>query len=102
MKLDVDGNANSSSFSGVIALTLTPALCAILLKNTHGQERKKTLVNRFIDAFNRQYNKIAVRYRRILEVIVNRRAVTVISLLIFCIIKSFIFVVFTAKCSDNR
>lgn len=71
--------------SGIVALTLTPALCAMLLKNTHGQVRKKTLVNRFIDAFNRQYNKIALRYRRILEVIVNRRAVTVISLLIFCV-----------------
>ena len=72
--------------SGVIALTLTPALCAMLLKNTHGQVRKNTLINRFIDAFNKQYNKIAVRYQRILEVIVNRRVITFGSLLIFCAI----------------
>ncbi|MEM0542032.1 efflux RND transporter permease subunit [Flavobacterium sp. j3] len=76
--------AISIVLSGIIALTLTPALCAMLLKNTHGQIRKKTIINRFIDAFNTQYNKIAQRYRRILELIVNRRSVTIISLLVFC------------------
>jgi HAE1 family hydrophobic/amphiphilic exporter-1 len=72
--------------SGVIALTLTPALCAMLLKNTHGEVRKNTFINRFIDGFNRQYNKIAVRYRRILEIIVNRRVITFASLILFCVI----------------
>lgn len=76
--------AISIVLSGIIALTLTPALCAMLLKNTHGQIRKKTPVNRFIDAFNKQYNKIAQRYRRVLELIVNRRSVTIVSLLVFC------------------
>jgi hydrophobic/amphiphilic exporter-1 (mainly G- bacteria), HAE1 family len=78
--------AISIVLSGIIALTLTPALCAMLLKNTHGQIRKKTIINRFIDVFNSQYNKIAERYRRILELIVNRRSVTIISLLVFCFI----------------
>ncbi len=78
--------AISIVLSGIIALTLTPALCALLLKNTHGQIRKKTIVNRFIDNFNSKYNKIAQRYRRILERIVNRRSVTIISLLVFCFI----------------
>lgn len=71
--------------SGISALTLTPALCALLLKNTHGQERKPTLINRFIDAFNSKYNRVAERYRRLLEVIVNRRVVTVVALLAFCV-----------------
>lgn len=70
--------------SGISALTLTPALCALLLKNTHGQERKPTLINRFIDAFNSKYNRVAERYRRLLEIIVNRRVVTVVALLAFC------------------
>lgn len=71
--------------SGVIALTLTPALCALMLKNTHGQERKNTLINRFIDAFNARYNTIAAKYRKILEYIVNRRVVTALALGLFCI-----------------
>lgn len=70
--------------SGISALTLTPALCALLLKNNHGQERKPTLINRFIDAFNSKYNRVAERYRRLLEIIVNRRVVTVVALLAFC------------------
>lgn len=71
--------------SGISALTLTPVLCSLLLKNTHGQERKSTLINRFIDSFNKKYNQIAARYRSLLELIVNRRSVTIIALLVFCI-----------------
>ncbi|RYZ75551.1 MAG: efflux RND transporter permease subunit, partial [Proteobacteria bacterium] len=40
--------ATSIILSGIIALTLTPALCAMMLKNTHGVKRKKTWLNRFI------------------------------------------------------
>ena len=71
--------------SGVSALTLTPALCALLLKNTHGKERKPTLINRFIDSFNNKYNQLAERYRKLLVVIVSRRVVTVVALLGFCV-----------------
>lgn len=71
--------------SGISALTLTPALCALLLKNTHGQVRKPTLINRFIDSFNSKYNQIAERYRKLLELIVNRRVITVVALFAFCI-----------------
>lgn len=71
--------------SGISALTLTPALCALLLKSSHGQPRKATLINRFIDGFNNKYNQIAERYRKLLELIVNRRAITVIALLLFCV-----------------
>jgi HAE1 family hydrophobic/amphiphilic exporter-1 len=67
--------AISIVISGVNALTLTPALCALILKpHAHGQ--KKNLMDKFFDAFNRGYNKISDRYRRILEVFVNRRIVT--------------------------
>ncbi len=77
--------AISIVLSGVIALTLTPALCALMLKNTHGVARKNNLVNRFIDAFNKKYDSVALRYRKILEVIVNRRVVTAVVLLAFCV-----------------
>jgi len=70
--------------SGVVALTLTPALCAIILKNNHGIPRKKTPVNRFLDAFNSGFEKLTGRYTSLLKVIANRRLVTFVILLGFC------------------
>ena len=81
--------AISIILSGVVALTLTPALCALLLKSNHhdnGQEKKKNFINKFIDGFNRRYNQLAKRYRVIIEAIVNRRVVTYASLIVFCIL----------------
>ncbi|HET7818994.1 MAG TPA: efflux RND transporter permease subunit [Bacteroidia bacterium] len=77
--------ATSIILSGVIALTLTPALCAIMLKNTHGMEKRKTLLNRFLNGFNNWFNRILGRYKKLLRVIVNRRVVTFLALFIFCI-----------------
>ena len=69
--------------SGVNALTLTPALCAILLKNTHHQEKKKTLLNRFFSNFNQGYDSLANKYSRLVGAIAGRRLVTVLLLLVF-------------------
>lgn len=76
--------ATAIVLSGVVALTLTPVLCAIILKNNHGKPRKKSPVDKFIDAFNRAFEKLTGRYTRLLEVIVNRRLVTFVLLLAFC------------------
>ncbi len=70
--------------SGVVALTLTPALCAMILKNNHGKARKRTPVNRFLDSFNRAFEKLTGRYARLLRRIVNRRAITFGILIAFC------------------
>lgn len=75
--------ASAIVLSGVIALTLTPVLCAMILKDTHGAPRKKTPVNRFIDWFNKRFDKLTGRYTRLLERIVNRRALTFIILACF-------------------
>ncbi len=77
--------ATSIILSGVIALTLTPALCAIMLKNMHGIEKRKTPINRFLDAFNNWFGRILGKYKKVLNVIVNKRAVTFLALIIFCI-----------------
>ncbi len=45
--------AISIVISGINALTLTPALCAIFLKNTHHEKKKKNLLDRFFAGFNR-------------------------------------------------
>ena len=68
--------STSIILSGVIALTLTPALCAMMLKDKHGQSVRKTVLNRFLEGFNRWFERLSGRYKNILRVIVNRRAVT--------------------------
>ncbi len=69
--------AISIVISGVNALTLTPALCAILLKNTHGKPQKTGLLDRFFGKFNNGYDAVAERYRKVLNVIASRRVVTI-------------------------
>lgn len=70
--------------SGVNALTLTPALCALMLKNTHGHEHdRKGLINRFFAGFNRRYAALEGGYKRLVEVIAGRRMVTLLMLLGF-------------------
>ena len=75
--------ASAIIISGIVALTLTPVLCAIILKDTHGQPRKKTLINRFIDSFNVGFEKLTGKYVWLLRLIVNRRVVTFAMLLAF-------------------
>ena len=77
--------AISIVLSGISALTLTPALCAMLLKNTHGKEKKKNWLNKFLDGFNNRYNKLSNSYQKLLGYIVNRRVITFLALLIFCL-----------------
>jgi HAE1 family hydrophobic/amphiphilic exporter-1 len=75
--------AISIVLSGVVALTLTPALCALLLKNHYGEEKKKTLISKYFDAFNSWYSGLENTYKNILKKIVSRRAVTFGVLLAF-------------------
>lgn len=77
--------AGAIIISAVVALTLTPVLCAMILKNNHGKPRRKSLVNRFIDAFNSKFEKLTGRYVTFLNHIVNRRTVTFGILIVFCI-----------------
>lgn len=76
--------ATAIVLSGVVALTLTPVLCAMLLKNTHGKPKRKTPINMFIGAFNRGFEKLTGRYSNLMERIVSRRLITFILLGGFC------------------
>ncbi len=76
--------ASSIVISALIALTLTPVLCAMLLKNHHGHERKKNILTKAIDSFNRGFDKLTGSYVGLLKLIVNRRVVTFVILLAFC------------------
>jgi HAE1 family hydrophobic/amphiphilic exporter-1 len=77
--------ATSIILSGVIALTLTPALCAMMLKNNHGKAKKNNIVDKILLAFNNWFNRITGKYRKALGIIVSRRIVTFTALVAFCI-----------------
>ncbi len=75
--------ATSIVLSGVVALTLTPVLCAMILKNNHGKPKKKSLLTRSLDSFNSGFEKLTGKYASLLRLIVNRRMVTFGILLLF-------------------
>ncbi|MFZ6014472.1 MAG: efflux RND transporter permease subunit, partial [Bacteroidota bacterium] len=75
--------ATSIVLSGVVALTLTPVLCAMILKNPHGRPKRKSPVDKFISWFNKRFEKLTDRYAALLTVIVNRRVVTFGILILF-------------------
>src|SRR5690606_29234018 len=67
--------AISIVISGINALTLTPALCAIILK-PHDHNAKKGLLGKFFDGFNNWFDKITNGYTNFLAKVVNRTTVT--------------------------
>ena len=72
--------------SGVNALTLSPALCALMLKPvSHDKKVKKSLLARFFDGFNKRYDHLERRYKINLRLFLNRRFLTYASLIIFCL-----------------
>ncbi|SDE18959.1 efflux RND transporter permease subunit [Pedobacter soli] len=74
--------AISIVISGINALTLTPALCALMLK--HGtQGVKKGLLQRFFDLFNKGYDKTEKKFGRLVRLIISRRLATIGLLLLF-------------------
>lgn len=75
--------ASAIVLSGVVALTLTPVLCAMILKNNHGKPKHHTPVTRFLDWFNRKFDQGTGRYVRLLRMIAHRQVVTYAILLAF-------------------
>lgn len=75
--------AASIVLSGVVALTLTPVLCAMILKNDHGKPKRRTPISLLLDGFNRVFDRGTSKYVGLLERIVSRRAVTFAMLLAF-------------------
>ncbi len=68
--------AASIILSGIVALTLTPVLCAMILKNNHGKEKKKNVFNRFLGAFNRWFDGLTNKYVWLLKIITHKRWIT--------------------------
>jgi HAE1 family hydrophobic/amphiphilic exporter-1 len=76
--------ATSIVISGIVALTLTPVLSAMILKNNHGTPKKRNLFSRFMDGFNNGFEKLTGKYAGFLRTIVDRKFVTFGLLIAFC------------------
>ncbi len=59
--------------SGVVALTLTPALCALILKDAHEQE------NRFFKKFNSGFSRFTNFYTKIVDTTLHHRIIGAIA-----------------------
>jgi hydrophobic/amphiphilic exporter-1 (mainly G- bacteria), HAE1 family len=76
--------STSIIISGFVALTLTPALCAAMLKNTHGAKKSNNIFNRILTGFNGWFERVLGKYKKVVSLIVNRRVVTFLALIAFC------------------
>ncbi|RYY29651.1 MAG: efflux RND transporter permease subunit [Sphingobacteriaceae bacterium] len=66
--------AISIVISGINAVTLTPALCAILLK--HNPQKKTGLLDRFFNGFNRKYDSFSNRYASFITYFSGKKLIT--------------------------
>ena len=78
--------AISIVISGINALTLTPALCAIMLKAHDPNKEKKSLLDRFFHRFNHWFDNITSKYIKVLVKFADRNTVTVGLLVLFCVL----------------
>jgi HAE1 family hydrophobic/amphiphilic exporter-1 len=77
--------ATSIVLSGVVALTLTPVLCAMILKPHTGQVKKRGPLGMFLHLFDRGVEKITGGYAAVLRRIVTQRALTGLVIGGFCV-----------------
>ena len=76
--------ASAIVISAIVALTLTPVLCAILLKNNHGKEKKRNLLTKALDKFNKWFDGLTGKYVILLKSIVKKKWLTIGMFITFC------------------
>lgn len=76
--------AISIVISAINALTLSPALCAILLKpkDENGKERKMSRVDRFLAAFNTAYDKVLDKYKVGVRRVIDHKIIAALTVVI--------------------
>ncbi|MGE6219706.1 efflux RND transporter permease subunit [Nubsella zeaxanthinifaciens] len=83
--------ATSIILSGIVALTLTPALCAIMLKkHSANHQHKKSIIDKGLNAFNNWFYRLTGRYQKVMTKVVTRRVAIFGVLGIFCVATYFL------------
>ncbi len=67
--------------SAINALTLSPALCAILLKPVHEDSQTKGFLNRFYHYFNKAFDAVKSRYVKVVRILIRLKWITVLLIL---------------------
>jgi HAE1 family hydrophobic/amphiphilic exporter-1 len=70
--------ATSIVLSGVVALTLTPVLCAMILKHTTHQVKRRGPLGMLLHLFERGVEKVTGGYAAVLRPLVTRRLLTLL------------------------
>lgn len=83
--------ATSIILSGIVALTLTPALCAIMLKKHNANHhQKKSIIDKGLGAFNNWFFRLTGRYQTVMNKVVTRKMAIFGVLGIFCVATYFL------------
>jgi HAE1 family hydrophobic/amphiphilic exporter-1 len=83
--------AISVIFSAFIALSLTPALCTLLLRPAHHASAKKNWIDKFFDWFNKGFDWLNVKYTTGVVRSIKNTAAMVIVLVIICVTAFMLF-----------
>lgn len=75
--------AVSIVLSGIVALTLTPALCVMLLKGGHDNKKGDNLIQKIVNKFNQKFDLLTLKYKILLNNISSRKIITIGALIIF-------------------
>lgn len=77
--------ASSIIISGLVALTLTPVLCAMVLRNHASHAKPNNLLKRCINQFNALFEKLTQRYMWFLNKIVSKTIITFSVIVLFSV-----------------
>lgn len=74
--------------SAINALTLSPALCALILKNPHVAENapKEGFAKRFFNAFNTTFTTMTRRYKQSLQFLIKRKWIAIGGLVVISVV----------------
>lgn len=75
----------SMLLSAIVALSLTPALCALLLKKKGEEEEVKGFIGKGIAAFNRWYDNVLEKYTVKVESCIHKSKIMLVGLLALCV-----------------
>ncbi len=82
--------AVSMAISAFVAMSLTPALCALLMK-PHDPNAKKNFLDKFFDAFNNWFDRMQNKYTGAVGWCINHAKVSVASLLVICVLTGVLY-----------
>lgn len=83
--------AVSVVISAFVALSLTPALCSLMLRRSKDEAAKKNILERFFAGFNNRFNKLTLSYGRGVTTWIRKAPYVMVMLLVLFVGLFFLF-----------